>query len=1763
MNYHGANKRGATIVLAFLLCLFMTSGLTYAQTAEEYFQQGKADLEDFLLVEAHNNFKSALDMNPTHEGANFYYALTRILMISKSPAFNNLLDRFGVFPKAGRDIFYWTADFKRDAKGNVLLPSTSPTGAEIQAFLKDKMLPAINGALDNLSNVTQNYQVFYKWILEAGTGVVSGSNTFTDNAAFWVPNEWVGYQLLIKGTKYSITGSDVHTITVTPNFGFSGTYDYRIFQDVDIDYGDVLVSRGFLYLVKAGILALGSYNVNIDIDKIVSLVNAGTLNLQAHLINAYKNFLTLLPTEQLFEAKEALGNAFATFTNAINVISGESDPQEDDLIVIDDLVKKQEYLDLLADLTGALEGTTLIRKTGLEMNLKVVFDTPLNLRQYLPTFLGPFKDGSTFIKRDSFPDPTVGGILPNMTEDELQNRLANHLRESPYIPSTFPLVLYDNFTKPPIDTNKWRGGELVREIIKTGDYVYDDFSGAHIDNKKWLEGDFIREIQGGKAVFKQASPNPIVVGSFPYGETNWLSFPDPNSVNSIQADVTVLESSITGSARARARLAGTWYSAASPGGPGLTGDVWANVEIRETSDGLFAQWSLGTCANSICTTTDYSRGGNFLTPITYGKAYTLYIEYDSTDHRFKFRVNNEEIIFDAVDLPTRVGDAFSPQKGIGTRVEINDAISSGYVSATFDNVYANGLLYDKFSLSTIDPNKWATSEYVKEIRSGKFRSKVRTTEASALSTNPNNTLQFVEPSTINTIQTKCTLLNYRNPQGLFELAGISGCFYNDGTTGGGRIGDVVAEVYIGGTDKGNPIAGWRVYKYLDANGNSFEPLDSGTFKTRVTPSNAYTLLLGWNGSKFTFKVGKEELSYTPVTSIEPANVAFRRLRTMIYVETDEKEGTIEALFDEVKIIVGEDYKLLSKTASPNPSTVSIPYNANNQLYFPDPNSVDSIGADVTVLENTISGKAHTRARLAGFWYNDGTPGGGTSGDVQGEIALRKEPTGFRANWFIWKSTNPEGTTGDLIAGGYFSTGITIGVTYPLYISYDGNAHEFRFKIGDEEAIVNKTNTPSLPNRSGPANTPWKEICTRVQINDPAASGYISATFDNVYRNGDPYDDFSPPSPGSPPTISHSKWDAYESVREISEGKFRSKVRSSSATTSSIYSRLEFLYPSEIHAIQAKVTPLAYQNDQGAMVRARIAGAFYNDGTRGVDANDHTGDVAAYVRIGGIESNPTAGWTVFRFRDFGGRCAEEIASGTFSTPIIVSPTKTYTLFLGWDGIQFTFKIGNEVDYYVPESGVYLPTYPWRAIETSISYNCGDPTGKEASMEALFDDVMISGPLLSVSPKSNDFGGVIIRTVSAEKGFTLSNSGKTSIGIESIDLVGGDASMFNVASGTCSTLSPTLGPKKNCTVKGSFSPPDTTTEGEKSAALRIVLDTPGSPAIFVPLKGTAILETISTPSAPTGGPPGGTGTTGTSYTYRTTGESSSNLGHPIQYLFDWGDGTNSGWLPVGKQSSTKAWASGGTYSVKVMARCITHIPVGSPWSSETPVTITVPIDRVSPVDGTSYNVNSLYPCGVSIPTFRWSATESFVKGYEVQFSSDTSFKFKVAIPTTQFVLAVTPPKLTWQKILAIPGKLGGNAHWRVVGKRSDNTIATSEVGYITVGAPQPVISPMFLGPTSKKVPPGIRWENNYNRQFKIYAANDPDFSKPGIKKYVSPYFFDDPCADGGAFYAEKIPASQWAPVCAVGVIGSPIYWYVESTDILGRRAKTGTMNFTLQP
>ena len=134
-------------------------------------------------------------------------------------------------------------------------------------------------------------------------------------------------------------------------------------------------------------------------------------------------------------------------------------------------------------------------------------------------------------------------------------------------------------------------------------------------------------------------------------------------------------------------------------------------------------------------------------------------------------------------------------------------------------------------------------------------------------------------------------------------------------------------------------------------------------------------------------------------------------------------------------------------------------------------------------------------------------------------------------------------------------------------------------------------------------------------------------------------------------------------------------------------------------------------------------------------------------------------------------------------------------------------------------------------------------------------------------------------------------------------------------------------------------------------------------------TAIVETVSAPSVPEGST---SGTVGLKYAYYPSG-SSSNLGHPVEYQFDWGDGYYSNWSGSGNVSHT--WSSAGTYSVRAQARSVSDVSVVSEWSDSLSVTIspalvphtvdTNPTGLEIVVNGASYTAPQ---------TFEWEAGTS---------------------------------------------------------------------------------------------------------------------------------------------------------------------------------------------
>lgn len=377
-----ANRYFRIFFVAIMLvgAITLTSTFTMAQTVDDHIQQGRnyLALQTMLgLKDANMSFQSALKLGSTNPEANFFYSLTRLAVlfddtVSYTPYATDaiienvkeLLDGFGMDTE-GRDLFNWTASFQEDPDGNIILPSGSPSGTDVQTFLQSVIIPEIDGAITNLNNIT-------------GENFINGITLLTTE-----------------------TGE---------------------LNDIEVDYGDVLLYKSLLYAAKALILIIDSYDLGMDIDAVVAKINDDTFNINSDLLDEYQNLLTLLTSgaTRIGEAKTAVLAAIDRYNDASTSIRDEADVQTDDLFAIDpdEEAEEADFRSYLADIKNSINNQQPVdiddEEDVIRVNFSEFFDDPISIRDYLPGFThDPYIDEILINGMSSFPDRTFSGIFPD------------------------------------------------------------------------------------------------------------------------------------------------------------------------------------------------------------------------------------------------------------------------------------------------------------------------------------------------------------------------------------------------------------------------------------------------------------------------------------------------------------------------------------------------------------------------------------------------------------------------------------------------------------------------------------------------------------------------------------------------------------------------------------------------------------------------------------------------------------------------------------------------------------------------------------------------------------------------------------------------------------------------------------------------------------------------------------------------------------------------------------------------------------------------------------------------------------------------------------------------------------------------------------------------------------------------------------------------------------------------------------------------------
>lgn len=245
-----------------------------------------------------------------------------------------------------------------------------------------------------------------------------------------------------------------------------------------------------------------------------------------------------------------------------------------------------------------------------------------------------------------------------------------------------------------------QAGDVIAlfDDIRVNGAFYDDFSRGFIDPVNWNERDSERTI-----LIEEDTPDNNVVrlaqrrGEAP-GRSNSLSFPDPDSIDSIRASVRVDSTDIQNpndnTGRVRARLHGNFYNDGSSAGPDdFSGDVFFQLRlIRDLNSD--PEYTVGCgafrCGDAACQTGNDIFFESFAT-WQEGEAYALELGFDAPTNSFICRFEDQTVIYPLqADDPQPAAPAVDKFKSLNTRIDDLDGPGeTGAISAVFDDVEVN------------------------------------------------------------------------------------------------------------------------------------------------------------------------------------------------------------------------------------------------------------------------------------------------------------------------------------------------------------------------------------------------------------------------------------------------------------------------------------------------------------------------------------------------------------------------------------------------------------------------------------------------------------------------------------------------------------------------------------------------------------------------------------------------------------------------------------------------------------------------------------------------------------------------------------------------------------------------------------------------------------------------------------------------------------------------------------------------------------------
>ena len=238
--------------------------------------------------------------------------------------------------------------------------------------------------------------------------------------------------------------------------------------------------------------------------------------------------------------------------------------------------------------------------------------------------------------------------------------------------------------------------------------LYDDFSLPLINPNKWLPADFRQGLDSARliqakhlwlATMAYADQTSDVGNTF---QGNGLAFSNSNSITAIRSTVTVTGAAATACstnpgafAAAQATIQGTFFNAGAPNPGHTTDDVFGAIYLghspTDAPNALRVYFSVFQCLDDFCGNTANLAGGDLGTA-TIGQPVPLLIQWDPSNHQFIFRRGLNPPVLAPYAVPDGAAPGL-PRKFIETANSVANCTSAprpvALMSVLFGSVFVN------------------------------------------------------------------------------------------------------------------------------------------------------------------------------------------------------------------------------------------------------------------------------------------------------------------------------------------------------------------------------------------------------------------------------------------------------------------------------------------------------------------------------------------------------------------------------------------------------------------------------------------------------------------------------------------------------------------------------------------------------------------------------------------------------------------------------------------------------------------------------------------------------------------------------------------------------------------------------------------------------------------------------------------------------------------------------------------------------------------